>query len=164
MQTSFINERINDFLEQEKQCNKEMFAQLCLYIFSLESKENKNDLYLLAKKVSLEELIDLVCYYDGDTIRLPNKEQLNDSFLIAFVMYMKEILEYDWPKIKKILNLPENEKDRLSSISIGRRINNIKEKFNKDINKILNKIDSNDEEIKNIKKKVENGCSNHKNK
>lgn len=157
-QITFINERINDFLETEKQCNKEMFAQLCLYIFSLESKEKSNDLYLLAKKITLEELIEVINYFDGDSLKLPTKEEFSDYYIISVALYLKEILEYDWPKIKKILNLPENEKDRLSSISIGRRINKIKDQFNKDIHKILNNIDSDNKEIKQLKKKViENG-------
>jgi len=155
MQNFYMNQRINDFLETEKKCNRELLAQLTLYIFSLESKEQKHDLYLLAKKLPMEQLIDIISYFDGDTLKLPTKEQFFKSYIISIAFYMKTVLELDWTQIKEILNLPSNESDRLSSISIGRKINDIKEKFSKDIYKIFNSIDLDVEGIKATKKEID---------
>lgn len=156
MHSAFIHERIDEFLEKEKKCNKNLLNQLTLYIYALESIENENDTYLLAKLLPPEILIRLISYYDGDSLKLPTKEQFSKAYLVAIAMYLKEILEYDWVKIKKLLNLPENEKDSLSSISIGRRINTIKAKFNNDIHKLLNNLDIEDEQILKLRREVEN--------
>jgi hypothetical protein len=155
-QPGLINERIQEFLDTEKMCNKELLTQLTLYIFSLESKENNHDLYLLAKKIPIEYLIDLISYFDGDKIQLPTKEQFIRTYLIANALYLREILQLDWSDVKKILNLPQNELSTLSAISLGREINNIKDKFSKDINKIINNIDADEKEIKKMKKEIEN--------
>jgi hypothetical protein len=156
-QPGLINERIQQFLETEKIGNKELLTQLTLYIFGLESKENNHDLYLLAKKIPLKYLIDLISYYDGDFIKLPTKETFIRTYLIANAYYLKEILDLSWSDIKKILNLPSLETDTCSSISLGRKINNIKDQFSKDINKIVNNIDADEKEIKKMKKEIENG-------
>ena len=153
MQTTFINEKIKDFLEKEKGSNQKLLFQLTLYIYSLEAKEH--DLYLLARILSPEDLMKIVSYYDGDFIRLPKKENFFKLYMTAICMYCKEILQLEWKDIKNILNLPTNELDQLSAISIGRNINNIKEKFSKDIYKILNGIDLDEKGIRISKKEIE---------
>ena len=162
MQSSYMNQRIDDFLETEKRCNKELLSELSLFIYSQQAKEN--DLYLLARMLSTEDLIKIISYFDGDKIQLPTKEQFFRTYITSIAFYMKEILELDWKAIKEVLNLPVNEADQLSSISIGRNINNIKEKFSKGIYKILNKIDMDETEIKKIKKEVKDGLLRKKNK
>ncbi len=153
--TSYINQRIEDFLETEKVCNSKMLLQLTLYIYSIFSKESKNDLYILAKKLPVNYLADIVNYFSGDNIKMPTKEDFFTAYITANAFFLKEILQLEWREIKDILSLPSNEKENLSAISVGRKINTIKEQCSKDIYKILNNIDLDVKGIKITKKEIE---------
>lgn len=127
-----------EYLKQEEELGNKIYHQLALYIYSLESPNS--DLYMLAKLLKEDDLIRLISYYDGDVIRLPKKDNYKDCALTALCFYLKEIKGWSWEKIHTYLDLPENSKDLLSSISIGGKINKVKEVLG---NELLKAIDKN---------------------
>jgi hypothetical protein len=94
---------------------------------------------MLAKLLPEESLIKLISYFDGDVIRLPRKDNYKDCILTALCFYLKDIKGWSWDKIHKYLDLPENSKEVLSSISIGGKINKVKEILGEDLLKSLDK-------------------------
>ncbi len=147
MNKSSIRKSINEYIALEKQTAESVFTQLFLYICSLESKNSPSDLYLLGKLLKPEEVKKIIDYFDGDVIRIPRKEEYRISMLVALCFFLKVIKGYDWEDIKDFINLPENSSDILSTISIGRKINNIQSRLGKDIIKALQNL-----EIENIDK------------
>lgn len=140
-----IKKTLNDYLVLEQQSAETVFTQLFLYICSLETRHSTSDLYILGKLLKTEDVKKIVDYYDGDSIRVPRKEEYRVSMLVALCFFLKVIKGYDWADIKDFINLPENSSDILSTISIGRKINNIQQRLGKDIIKALHTL-----EIKNI--------------
>lgn len=141
MQNNLIKNRIEEFFKKQKKDNEDILYQLTLYIYSIDEIE-ESDLYHIAKIIPHKYLNKLINYCDGTPTKLPSKEEFRQKYLIANCFFMKEILGYDWKKIKEILNLPKNDLDMFSSISIGHGISRIKEKLNKDLKDLLeNEID-----------------------
>ncbi len=136
MQNNLINDRITEYFKQQEQCNKDILYQLTLYIYSWE-ETNESDLYHMAKIIPHEYLDKLINYCDGVPPKLPSKEEFRHKYLVANCFFLKEILGYNWQKIKEILNIPENDINMLSSISIGHRISRIKDSLTKDLKKQL---------------------------
>lgn len=131
-----IKDKVKEFLKIEETTADEIFEQLTLFIYSLESK--KHDLYILAKLLKPEELSKVISYFDGDTLKLPSKEEHRNLLLLSVCYYLKSVKGWDWTKIKEFLDLPENNQNLLSSISIGGRINKLNEQMSKELLKILN--------------------------
>jgi hypothetical protein len=142
-----IENTIKEYNKLEKQSAENIFNQLFLYICSLESKEYASDLYILAKLLKPEDIKKIVDYFGGDFIRVPRKEEYRASSLIALCFFLKVIKGYDWADIKDFIKLSDNNADILSTISIGRKINNIQNQIGKDILTALQGL-----EIENIDK------------
>ena len=132
-----IKKSIHDYLSVEKETAENVFTQLFLYICSLEIQDPPDDLYILGKLLKAEDVKKIVDYYDGDLIRVPRKEKYRVSMLVALCFFLKVVKGYDWADIKDFINLPDNGSDVLSTISIGRKINNIQKQLGKDIVRAL---------------------------
>jgi len=135
-QVDLIKDRIDEFFDEERKNNETLLEQLTLYIYGLD-EGNETDLYILAKILPQEYLNKLINYCDGDSLKLPSKEEYRKKYLLIVCFYMKEILGYEWARIKKVLNLPENDVKMLSTISIGHQITKIKKSLNKDLRKMM---------------------------
>jgi len=135
-----IRKTIAEYLALEKQTSENVFNQLFLYICGLESKDCPSDLHILAKLLKTEDIKKIIDYFDGDLIRIPRKEEYRMSMLVALCFFLKVIKGYDWADIKDFINLSENNADILSTISIGRKINNIQDTLGKDIIKALQSL------------------------
>jgi hypothetical protein len=151
MQSQLIKERIESFLNEEKRINRELMNEITLLLFCSEFPDS--DLYFLAKRFDDNTLFELISYADGEPIRLPSKEDFRNNYLVAICFLMKEKLGMSWGEIKEVLNLPEKDQKLISSITIGKKIKKIKEKFNADTNRLLSKIIIND--IRDLKKEKE---------
>jgi len=138
MNDRIIKERVDDFVKEDKRINKEILNELSLYLYATEFPDS--DIYHVAKILNEESLMELVCYANGEPIYLPSKLEFRNNYLVGICFYMKEVLKMSWDDIKKVLNLPEKDKDLISSISIGKKINKLKEKFSKDVQRLLKKI------------------------
>ncbi len=146
-----IKKSISEYVTLEKQTAESIFTQLFLYICSLESKnfksknfktdDEQSDLYILGRLLKSEDVKKIIDYYDGDYIRVPRKEEYRISMLVALCFFLKVIKGYEWDDIKDFINLPENASDTLSTISIGRKINNIQKQLGKDLVKTLQGLD-----------------------
>jgi hypothetical protein len=138
MNSNLIKERIEEFAKKDDRVNEDILNEITLYIYATSFPDN--DIFFLAKKFKHDVLFDLISYADGEPIILPDKMEFRNNYLVAICFYMKEVLDMTWTEIKEVLNLPEKDKDLISSISIGKKINKLKEKFSYDIQKLLKQI------------------------
>lgn len=141
-QSKLINEMIDDYFKVKNKSDGEIFKQLSLYIYSLESPDS--DLYMLAKIVPEPYLSNLVSYFAGSTINIPSNEEYRRGILLSICYYLKEIKNYSWIEIKDFLNFSENNKDLFSSISLGKSINKLNDKINKELYEIVKNIEIED--------------------
>jgi hypothetical protein len=135
----FLHATLENYFKKENILNEQIFNELSLYIYSLDHKQH--DLYLLAKILDNESLQKLLIYYDGDILRLPSREAYKTSVLTALCFWLKIFKGYTWTDIKDYLDIPDSHKELLSSISIGGKINKIKEALGQDLINTLNNID-----------------------
>jgi len=136
---AFLKKTLSDYFSTEDILNHQIFNELSLYIYSLDHK--MNDLFYLAKILDEESLQKLINYYDGDILRLPSREAYKTSVLTALCFWLKVFKDYSWTDIKDYLNIPDSHKDLLSSISIGGKINKIKEALGQDLINMLSDIE-----------------------
>jgi len=135
---NIVKEKLKKYLKVEEETASSLFEQLALYIYSLEAE--KHDLYILAKLLPEKEISKLVAYFDGDTIKLPTKKEHRTLLLLGVCYYLKEIKRFTWEEIKTFLDLPENNQDLVSSISLGGKINKLNEKISKEWVEMLRNI------------------------
>jgi len=139
---AFIKKTLDNYFKTEDILNHQIFNELSLYIYSLDHR--MNDLFMLAKILDENSLQKLINYYDGDILRLPSREAYKTSVLTALCFWLKVFKGYSWTDIKDYLEIPDTHKDLLSSISIGGKINKIKEALGQDIVDLLNGIEEKD--------------------
>jgi hypothetical protein len=135
----FLKNILDSYLQQDDVLNEQVFNELILYIYALESKDN--DLYMLSRLLPEEYLQKLISYYDGDILKLPSREEYKTCVLTALCFWLKTFKGYSWFEIKEYLKIPDNNKELLSSISIGGKINKIKENMGSDLLSNLDKIE-----------------------
>jgi len=139
---AFLRQTLENYFSQEDTLNHQIFNELSLYIYSLDHR--MNDLFMLAKILDQESLQRLIAYYDGDILRLPSREAYKTSVLTALCFWLKVFKGYTWQDIKDYLDIPDTHKDLLSSISIGGKINKIKDTLGADIVEMLGTIEEKD--------------------
>lgn len=133
----FLKDTLDAYFKKDDVLTESLFNQLSLYIYSLESK---SDLSMLAKILPEEYLHKLIAYYDGDILKTPSREEYKTCVLTALCFWLKTFKGYSWVEIKEYLDIPENNKDILSSISIGGKINKIRDNMGDDLINNLDKI------------------------
>lgn len=134
-----LSQTIEQYFKTDEILNQQIFDQLLLYVYSLNS--DQNDLYLLAKLLDSDSLHKVIGYYDGDIIKLPSREEYKTNMLTALCFWLKVFKGYSWIEIKEYLKIPDNNKDLLSSISIGGKINKLKDTLGVDLISILEKTE-----------------------
>jgi len=151
---SSLKEQVEYYFKTQEQNDKEILNQITLYIYYLEGKTTNSDLFILARILPFDYLNKLVSYYDGDILKMPSKEEFRKAYITAICFYLKEIKNWDWTQIKEFFpNNPEYN-ELLSSISIGKRINKIKDSLGSDLFKLLKNVKI--EEIYNVEKEIKN--------
>ena len=145
-ENSLVNKKIQEYFKIDKLSAKQSFDALTLYIYSLQS--NQNDLYLLAKILPESSISELVSYYDGDYLRIPSKDDYKVARLVALSFFLKEIEKWSWPNIKDFLSLAEEDADQFNTVSLGIKIKQVKDKMNKDLLNLLNKVNDSNLESK----------------
>ena len=138
----FLKQTLEQYFQKEDILNHQIFNELSLYIYSLDHR--MNDLFMLARIIDEESLQKIIAYYDGDLLRLPSREAYKTSVLTALCFWLKIFKGYTWQDIKEYLDIPETHKDLLSSISIGGKINKIKDALGSDIIEMLGNIEEKD--------------------
>jgi len=152
MQAKVLKNTIDKHFKNKGENNFKLFSELSFYIYGLESP--KSDLPILAKLLSREDLINLLSYYDGDPIYPPDWDNYQECVFLAICFYLKEVQNYTWTEIKKFLNLPEQNQNLFSPITIGRKINRLKVQMNKQLEVILNSIKWDEDNIQEFLNKV----------
>lgn len=145
-----LKETIEKYFKKIDELDKQIFSQLALYIYYLESKKTESDLYILAKLLPEEYLERVISFYDGASLKLPKNEDYKKTYLLAICYYLKEIKHWGWDQIKAFVPIPKEYQDILSSISIGKRINLISENMSAEFISLLTNYD-----IENLIKKME---------
>jgi hypothetical protein len=136
---NFLKQSLEEHFSKDDILTEQIFNELVLYVYSIESKDT--DLPILARIFPEEQLQKLITYYDGDTLKLPSREEYRTCLLTALCFWLKTFKGYSWFEIKDYLNIPDNNKDILSSISIGGKINKLKDALGKDLIANLDKIE-----------------------
>ena len=146
---SSIETELDDIVTDEIDNLSNVFNQLALSIFSLESYDS--DLYILAKILDHDNLVKVIDYFDGDTIKIPQKDEYRNAYLLAVCFFLKEKKNWSWQKIRETLKL--DELNGISTISLGKKINVLREALHFDMKQLLDKIeiDIEDNILKGIK-------------
>lgn len=143
-----ILKRINDLSKKADKENLESLKSLLWIVFEHETKQH--DLYYLSKILSLEQIIDIVEFYNGAEMRIPSKKEFRESLALVVALHM-DMKGSSWEEIKSVLGL--KDKDYFNSISIGKKMKLIKEGIKQKIHKLLNKKG---EEIENLARRIFN--------
>jgi hypothetical protein len=139
---TLIHKKLDAYFKSQSSSEEKIFNQLALYIYAVQSKDS--DLHIMAKLLELDDIIKLVNYYDGDQLNIPTKEEFWNSYLTAICFYYKVIKGMNWTEIKNFLNLPEKDKDMISAISLGYKINFIRDTITNDLKDILKQVKDQD--------------------
>ena len=132
---------IDSYFSESKLLDKQIFNIIKLYIYEIKARQFGSDLHIIGKLLQPEELNAVVEYYDGDILKMPKKSELLEATFLTICFYLKEIKGWNWLQIREFVNLPEADKDLLSSISIGKQINNLKETMGKDMMELIKNLD-----------------------
>lgn len=133
---SEIEKKIEEFFEQDEQNLKSLFNQIFAHICLTEF--GKTDIYYLSKIVTFDQLKKISQYYNGDTIKTPTEEEANECVFLTICYFLREELGWDWQRIKTYLNVQNDE--YFSSVSLGKKILNVKESMKKDLKYMLSQI------------------------
>ena len=121
--------QLDEMFSHKERTSEEKFLNV-LSIILYENNKN-TDLADLFSTVDFNSFIKVVDLFDGRTISFPTKEEIKDAVELALFFYYKEILGITSYDSLKKLNIRE-DKD-FSSISIGRKINNLKKEIKEEI-------------------------------
>lgn len=135
-----IKEQLEQYFKAQEKADKEVLNQIILYIYYLESKSANSDLFILARLLPSEMLYKLISYYDGDVLKMPTKDEFKKAYVVSICFYLKEIKGWTWEQIKQFFPANVDYDDIISSISLGKRINKIKEVLGNDIVKLLKEL------------------------
>ncbi len=72
MQNKGFQDILDKYFIEDKENKKKIFDKLSLFIYQTESKDN--DLYVLADMLETEDLLKLVSYFGGATLKIPTNE------------------------------------------------------------------------------------------
>jgi hypothetical protein len=143
--TEVLQETIDTYYQKLEEYDKQIFSQLALYIYYLESQKTDSDLYVLAKIIPEDHVKKIINYFSssekGSTLKLPSIDEYRKAYLLGVCYFLKEIKKWEWTRIKDFLPLPEQYQEILSPISIGKKINQISENLNKELVNLLVKCD-----------------------
>ena len=144
-----ILKKLEKYFTVEEKTTKEILNQLSLFIFRDQSPES--DLYKLAEILSDEQLIKLLDYFDGATLKLPTKKKHNECLLLVLCYFLKEVEHYSWNEIKSLLKLSTKETNSISSVALGKKLNKLNTKLQDKMDYIINELSIDD--IKKLVKK-----------
>ena len=141
MKNQIVLKIIDEYFKKQQISDKQIFQALRLYIFTIKSGQHESDLHILAKILDPEALQKVIEYFNGDVLRIPKKAELLESTFLTICFYLKEVKGWNWIQIREFINLPESDQDLLSSISIGKQINGLKEEMGRDILELIRTAD-----------------------
>jgi hypothetical protein len=150
-----IKDQLEEYFKAQEKADEDVLNQIILYIYYLESKSSNSDLFILARLLPNDVLYKLISYYDGDILKMPSKEEFKKSYVVSICFYLKEVKGWSWEQIKEFFPSNPEYDDLLSSISIGKRINKVKDTLGKDLMNLIKTLKI--EKIKKFQKELFNG-------
>lgn len=142
MSKKLIMSKMSSYKKNTSYSIDQVFNALSLYIYSMQG--HINDLYILSKILDKQSLEKLISYYDGDTLRIPSKEEFKQAELISSCYFLKEIQGWSWEKIKTFLQLTKADEDMFNTMSLGKQLIDIKENINRDISSMMKNLEEDD--------------------
>ena len=137
-----ILRKISELSKKADKENLDSLKSLLWIVFYFFTKQH--DLYYMSKILSLEQIIDLVEFYNGAEMRIPSKKEFRESLALVVSLHM-EMNGHSWEEIKTVLGL--RDKDYFNSISIGKKMKTIKEGIKQKIHKLIGKKGSEIDEL-----------------
>lgn len=128
MNNKLLKEKLDKYFKK----TKEQDIDLIMKLFKVFAYNENTDLFMLAELLSLEDLVKLSDFYNGDVLLTPTKDLVEKVFTASIVFYFKEfkgISAFD--EIEDILGIQLNRR------KVGRCYNEKKEKMFQDLRKIL---------------------------
>lgn len=130
--------KINNVFEEE---NKTLLDTITFMVYEIENSD-KNDLFMLTKLLDDKSLTNLIDYFNGNTIRVPTKEQFKISSILAYMFYLTDIKQMSFQEAKDSL------KDIGIDISgqevlVGKRLSSIRRKLTIKLMEIIKEMEDN---------------------
>lgn len=111
--TNLFESRLNELF---KKSSKESNQVLCLVSIVLLNSSENTDLSDTYSLLGLENFVRLVHLFDGRTVRFPSAGEIQETIILAFCYYYREIKSLEWDEIKEILPWD------ISTVSYGSRV------------------------------------------
>jgi len=86
----------------------------------------------LLMTMGIENTINLIKYFGGQEIKIPDHEEMYKTFLVIVCFYKKKIEEKSWDEIKQEVNID------ISSHSLGKILKSIEDKIKLDFDDLKN--------------------------
>jgi hypothetical protein len=138
---SSITNKIKDVLDgyqlNRDKASLEILEALKGLIYKTTSE--KHDLSYLYKILPEEYVVKLIDYYNGSTLKVPSKKDYRDLIILIVSFYLKEVEGRDWMYIKNVLNVDNGFS--INSITLGKRIADIKRTITKDVKNLFESVD-----------------------
>jgi len=76
---------------------------LSLILYAEDNLKNKNDFLELYSLLGLEGFVSVISLFEKRTITFPSMEEIKEDIILSVIFYYKEIKNYSWNEIKKIV-------------------------------------------------------------
>ena len=108
---------LNNIFQEE---NSKILETITLLVYEIEN-DKKNDLFLLARLLDEQSLVNMISYFGGHTIKLPTSDEYYNSSVIAMMFYLVDIKGMLFPEAKAFLEKQDIKFQEHESI-VGRKL------------------------------------------
>jgi len=122
----------NIFKEKEETEIDIILKAIPIILYNNCNDTDQADLYEI---FGLDGFIKFNKFFDGKSVKSIRESELKDLLHFTLVYYFKEVKNYDWDKIKRLLPFDVN------TISCALRIKNLNEKIKLQLEKLMSKLD-----------------------
>ena len=99
-----FEEQLNDlFLTSDESETNQVVKAFSLILHAEEGAKNKNDFLELYSLLGLEGFVSVISLFEKRTITFPSLEKIREDIILAVIFYYKDIKNYSWGEIKKIV-------------------------------------------------------------
>ena len=131
-----LESRIDKYFKSISESNKKILNELILWSYA--DVQHNKDLYHLGEILPPKYLMQLISYFDGETIKLPTKKEYEDHLFLILVYYLRKQHGFSWKDVKIYLDITKDEEKRLiSPISTGKKLLKLQKRLDKRLENIL---------------------------
>lgn len=123
---------IEKLIDKTKSDDLLFLSGIIINIMNVEGRLGKEHSILpeLFSTMGIDNTINLIKYFGGETIDIPSREEMYQAFLLIICYYKKKIENKSWDEIKKEINID------ISPHTLGKIIENIDKKINIDLKEL----------------------------